>query len=389
MERMELEDVALLRDYVASKSEPAFRTLVERHVNMVYATALRQVQDAHLAEEATQAVFIALARKARSLSPKTILAGWLFRAAQFAGAKARRSEARRKHWEYEAAQMEPIEGLESDGESAWDQIAPFLNDALNQLKEADRAAVILRFFESKSIAQIGSALGTSESATKMRIARALEQLRGIFHSRGIALPIALLSAALGTQATNAAPAGLAASIATSALLKQTAIPLLTKGTLLLMTWNNRKTAVAAAIALLLCGGTTALILHRFAFAHPDRADVKVAGESEDNPTPTIEFTMQDERRDPLNRAEGAVERLTLRLAPPADGDAVEADGTRAFVVVNGSGTNGPAGTGERRGRRVTSYKVRTAVSGGGDGAEIGASSRSTAPTPAPQPRTPQ
>jgi RNA polymerase sigma factor (sigma-70 family) len=167
MERMELEDVALLREYVASKSERAFRTLVERHVNMVYATALRQVQDAHLAEEATQAVFIALARKAQSLSPTTILAGWLFRAAQFAAAKAKRSEARRKHWENEAAQMKPIEALESDGESAWDQIAPFLNDALTQLKEADRAAVILRFFESKSIAQIGSALGASESATKM------------------------------------------------------------------------------------------------------------------------------------------------------------------------------------------------------------------------------
>src|SRR5258705_7772092 len=102
---MELEDIELLRDYVANESEPAFRMLVERHVDMVYATALRQVQDAHLAQEVTQAVFISLAKKARSLSSKTILAGWLFRAAQFAGAKARRTEARRKNWEQQAAQM--------------------------------------------------------------------------------------------------------------------------------------------------------------------------------------------------------------------------------------------------------------------------------------------
>src|SRR5687768_17977296 len=105
---MEGEDTALLRDYVVHKSEPAFRALVERHVDMVYATALRQVNDAHLAEEATQAVFIALARKAPGLSSSTILAGWLFRAAQFAGAKVQRAEARRKYWEQQAAQMQPI-----------------------------------------------------------------------------------------------------------------------------------------------------------------------------------------------------------------------------------------------------------------------------------------
>ena len=84
------EDFDLLREYVANQSETAFRALVEQHVDMVYATALRQIGDAHLAEEATQAVFIALARKARELSSSTILAGWLFRAAQFAAAKAQR-----------------------------------------------------------------------------------------------------------------------------------------------------------------------------------------------------------------------------------------------------------------------------------------------------------
>jgi RNA polymerase sigma factor (sigma-70 family) len=387
MERMEFEDVELLREYVANQSEPAFRTLVERHVNMVYATALRQVQDAHLAEEATQAVFIVLARKAESLAPTTILAGWLFRAAQFAGAKAKRTELRRKHWENQAAQMETIASFGSDGESAWEHIAPFLNDALNQLKEPDRAAVILRFFESQSIAQIGSALGTTESATKMRIARALDQLRDIFHSRGIVLPVALLTAALSTPAAAAAPAGLATSIAASALLKQTAIPLLTKGTLLLMTWNNRKTAVAAAIALLFCGGTVALVIHRFADAH--RGNLKVASEPQGTPTPTIEMTMQDERSDQLDRAEGAVDRLTLRVAPPSNGGPPGTDSKRALLFVNGS-TNGIAlapATG--RGRRVMQYKVVTAPSEGVDGGEIGLSSKGTVPAPTPQPPAPQ
>jgi len=254
---MEVEDFDLLREYVANQSEAAFRTLVERHVDMVYATALRQISDTHLAEEATQAVFITLAKKARWLSSSTILAGWLFRAAQFAAAKVQRAEVRRKHWELQAAQMEPNP---SDSAAAWEQMAPQLNEALNELKEPDRDALILRFFESKSMAQVGSALGTTEGAAKMRVARALDQLRGIFQARGIALPVTLLAAALSTSTTQAAPVGLAATITTSALLKSTTIPILTKGLLLLMNWNARKLAVTAIVVLSLTTATTTSML---------------------------------------------------------------------------------------------------------------------------------
>lgn len=253
----EREDFDLLRDYVANRSETAFRELVERHVNMVYATAFRQVGDAHLAEEATQAVFIALAKKARGLSSSTILAGWLFRAAQFAAAKVQRSEVRRKHWEQQAAQMEPNP---SDSATAWDQMAPQLNDALNELKEPDRDALILRFFESKTMAQIGTALGTTEGAAKMRVARALEQLRGIFQARGIAVPVTLLAAALTTATAHAAPVGLAATITTSVLLKSTTIPIITKGLLLLMNWNAKKLAIASVVILSLAAATSTSLL---------------------------------------------------------------------------------------------------------------------------------
>lgn len=251
------EDFELLREYVANQSETAFRTLVERHVDMVYATALRQVGDPHLAEEATQAVFITLAKKARGLSSSTILAGWLFRAAQFAAAKVQRTELRRKHWEQQAAQMEPNP---SDSAVAWEQMAPQLNEALNELQEPDRDALILRFFESKSMAQVGSALGTTEGAAKMRIARALEQLRGIFQARGIALSVAAMTAALSTSTTQAAPAGLAATITASALLQTTTIPILTKGLLLFMNWNANKLAIAAIIVLSLTTATSTSLL---------------------------------------------------------------------------------------------------------------------------------
>lgn len=330
----EVEDYALLREYVASQSETAFRTLVERHVDMVYATALRQVGDAHLAEEATQAVFIALAKKARGLSSSTILAGWLFRAAHFAAAKVQRAEVRRKHWEQQAAQMEP--NPSDSAAAAWEQMAPQLNEALNALKEPDRDALLLRFFESKTMAQVGSALGTSEGAAKMRVARALEQLRGIFQARGIALPVTVLAAALSTSTTQAAPVGLAASITTSALLQSSTLPLLTKGILLLMNWNARKSAVTAIVVLSLTTATSTSLLAVVLW--------KQTHSGADATVPAAQSQPPDERRVAFSRSGSGPGDLDIRPGKDGtmhvrteDGDFVVTNGVNHFVTTDDQG----------------------------------------------------
>ena len=160
-----MEDWQLLQDYAERGSESAFRTLVGRHLGLVRAAALRQVNESALAEEVAQAVFILLARKARTLSRETVLAGWLFRTTRFVAARAARSEFRRQRREQEAVNMQEL----SLPDETWRRIAPELDEGLERLGSAERNAVLLRFFEDKNHQQVGTALGITEEAAKKRV----------------------------------------------------------------------------------------------------------------------------------------------------------------------------------------------------------------------------
>src|SRR3954469_7265556 len=136
-----LEDSELLRRYAEEGDQDAFAELVERRVGLVYSVALRQTHgDSHRAEDATQAVFIDLARKARELAPRPVLAGWLHRSAQFAAAGIIRAEVRRQRREEEAYIMENDSADDTNGSAAldWEKIRPVLDQALSELDDADR-----------------------------------------------------------------------------------------------------------------------------------------------------------------------------------------------------------------------------------------------------------
>ena len=134
-----LDDQQLLRRYVADGSEAAFGELVARYVNLVYSAAFRRTGgDAHLAQDVAQLVFTDLARKARSLPDNIVLAGWLHRATQYAAAQLLRTERRRAAREQEAVAMNT---LESETPPDWEQIRPLLDQALDELGDADRDAL--------------------------------------------------------------------------------------------------------------------------------------------------------------------------------------------------------------------------------------------------------
>jgi RNA polymerase sigma factor (sigma-70 family) len=144
---MTTDDMELLRQYVAAQSESAFAALIARHTNLVYSVALRRTGNPQLAEEVTQAVFVILAKKAASLDDKTILPGWLYRTAGYVSGHALKQELRRRQREQEAYMRSTLDHAET--ENLWPQIAPLLEEAMLRLGQADRDALVLRFFEDQ------------------------------------------------------------------------------------------------------------------------------------------------------------------------------------------------------------------------------------------------
>jgi RNA polymerase sigma factor (sigma-70 family) len=322
-------DTELLCDYVTHGTEEAFASLVQRHAGLVFSAALRQVHQAHLAQEVTQATFIILARKAAQLSSNTILSAWLYRTARFAAADALKRQARRLKYEQEASQMEL-----NSGATAWADVSPHLDDAMSQLGERERAAILLRFFENKSLRDVGLALGLTDDTAQKRVSRALQRLRELLARRGFTLSAAALGSLLISHAVQAAPAtilqnsmGFAAAgggVPVSTLN-------LVKGALKMILLKKLQSAAAVTVMLAVTVGTAVAVAQKT--NRPDSG----------NGAATVKSEVAKPAASQANRATpiGALYYLAEALAAyegdkVADSFQVESEGQRRFVKAMGA-----------------------------------------------------
>jgi RNA polymerase sigma factor (sigma-70 family) len=254
-------DMDLVREFARDHSEAAFTELVRRHLNLVYSVARRCTGNDGDAHDVTQAVFIILARKAAGLREKTLLTGWLYETTRFAAARLLRTNARRHAREQEAYMQstlnDPSRHSAATAEAAeiWTQLSPHLEAAMDKLNAADRALLVLRFYENKTGPETAALLGIREEAAHKRVTRALEKLRKIFAQRGVTLTATAIAGAVSANSIQAAPAGLAAIISAAALSGTTittaAILAVTKA--IAMT-TLQKTLVTAALVVTVGAG---------------------------------------------------------------------------------------------------------------------------------------
>lgn len=253
-----MNDAELLRRYADFRDERAFTTLVERYVNLVYSAAQRQMWgDAHLAEDVSQAVFTDLSRKAGRLAASIAsgkpLVGWLYTSTQLAASNLRRTAQRRLVREQTAHAMNSDHQFSSPAsDSEWADLRMLLDEAMSQLPQVERDAVLLRFFDGKDLRSVGASLGLSEEAARKRVSRALDRLRRVLANRGVSTTVAGLAGTLPGRAVQIAPPGMAAKLAKASFFAGAATPLTsTLGSLFLMT-AQFKTIVAVVAILVFC-----------------------------------------------------------------------------------------------------------------------------------------
>lgn len=307
-------------------SSQAFATVVQRHLPLVYSTALRHVGSPDLARDVSQRVFLEFAASLPRLRPDTHLGSWLYVVTRRRAVDLmRREKSRLKH---EAIAVQLADTAASD--ISWAAVRPQLDDVLDELRPEDREAVVRRYFESEPWRAIATALGVSEDAAQKRVARALESLRTRLARRGITATAAALAATLTAHAMTTAPAGLGGVISQAAApaLAVTPIP-----TALTVAGSFARAALLPLATLAVTGGLLWLVHARqnldleLAQLHSEDLSWSAAVQREaaanlTEPAPAPPPTAPDPLAAQADRIERRIHRLQTWLAKPGYGSPV-------------------------------------------------------------------
>jgi RNA polymerase sigma factor (sigma-70 family) len=258
----DLTDRLLLERFATQHDQDAFAALVERHGPMVEGVCRRVLGHAQDAEDAFQATFLVLARKAGRMQWQPGVGNWLYEVAYRTAAKAR---AARK-W---VRERQVVDLPAREAEPCWQDVRPIVDEELDRLPHKYRAPVVLHYLEGKSYAETARLLGWAEGTVSGRLARAREMLRKRLSRRGLGLPAALLAGALGERLSSAAVPALVIQTTVEAARRFVAGPAtavastppvkLAEGVLKAMFMNRLRIAAAVVVALGLLGIGTGLL----------------------------------------------------------------------------------------------------------------------------------
>ncbi len=265
----QMTDGALLAAFSATGNQTAFAEIVQRHGAMVHGVCLRGLGDHHEAEDAAQAVFVTLARKAASLRKDSSVGGWLHTVARRLAKDIRRSRAarqRREEMVMSDAAVTNNEGLDPR------LFRESLDDALGDLPDRYRRPLVLFHLEGRSLQQTAAQLGLTASATGVRLSRARELLRKKLVRRGVTVGsvgalTALLSAESGAAVLPATFVASTVSAATGGAVSTT-VAALSKGALHMLFIAKVKTVSLAAAACLVVVGSGVVVANQLAASTP-------------------------------------------------------------------------------------------------------------------------
>ncbi len=246
-------DADLLEQFVDDHSEAAFAALVERHIGLVHSVALRNTANPQHAEDITQVVFIILARKAAAISCKIILPGWLYHTARLAGGKF--STRGNPPPPPRPGGLHAIQSPRTRARPALAGTGTAARRGLSRLRASERDALVLRYFQNKSLAEVGAAMGLAERAAQKRVLRAIEKLRAYFAKRGVTNTADEIAKSISANSVHAVSPAFVKAVTAMAIAKgataSTSILTLTKGALKIMAWTKVKTAVVTTAVVLL------------------------------------------------------------------------------------------------------------------------------------------
>lgn len=200
-EAADLTDAQLLARFSASRDETAFAALLQRHGPLVLNVCRRVLGNVHDADDAFQAVFLVLARKADSIRRKESLGSWLYGVAFRIASRAKANAARRRNVERQAETMLPAT---ADHPAAWEELQPILDEELSRLPEKYRVSIVLRYLQGKSNEEAAREAGCPAGTMSWRLAHGLDLLRQRLDRRGVAMPACGLAVMLADRAASAA-----------------------------------------------------------------------------------------------------------------------------------------------------------------------------------------